>query len=933
MPLHPAYQASLAAAFIIIELVSGQPRIAYPVNSQLPPVAYVHQPFEFVFSPLTFSSDGSDISYALSNQPGWIHLDSYTRKLKGTPTSTDLGAPEFQLLASDNDGQTSSSVTLVVIERKALSVGDGILAQLAQAGSVSTPATLLLHPSEPFAFDVAPRVFNGVSPDTVFYAVSSDGSPLPSWIQFDHRTITFSGTSLPLPAQAYSFSIVASDVLGFSESKIDFTINTTNRLLAFTKPELSVSVSKGGSVIINSLLKQLSLNGDQVPREEIDNVSSDPPPWLHLNSSDISYSGIAPDDIQNTSFSIALSCSGTNTANATVRLQVSPESETGHIDLGMQNATAGTYFSFQLHQPNLSTVSSQVDVAFGEFSSWLSYTVANQTFHGLVPFSEAGKTQSLNLTFDDTATTFAATLVLSILKPATSSTTSSAPEPTSTNPMSTSTITSAPGEVSPKHAKRVYPAVLASVLPALAVVFLIWIVIMWARKRQRQRQERARATKFRHISSPQPGPPPSRDAQLPPSIDVADKDIRMRQATTGAPRLELPWAPSSPTRTRRRRSRKPNLSQGSVIGPSWDDLLHFERERRETLPPIPTNNDTGVEVQQTLSPFGARTARSPGKRAAQRESDGTYKDLQSSLVSNIPGTKTPLVTGLPQRMNGAGHGAGVSNALVSPDLRSSWQTTQGSIPIMMDGSRPGTILLDSFPAPPCQRSATRAGKNRRDSPQRNSKPTLRWVESESNSSDSFEVAKQYYHNQNAWNRLAGTAPLSNTAIKIISNPHAAAVMSGSSGEPSRNDGSRALVSGPSLLWPRTDAVTTTSSNDTQLRPPVRQFYSGDQRASAASSHQFDSAVSSDSQWEDEMLAADEHAAGEVYWQSTAGTPSRFGSRLPFEPSREAQHEIPGGGASAGSHRPRLADQRRQVSVEATEAGNPSRSHKGSFRFV
>ena len=178
----PCFTAFLASISQHAALVRAAPALAFPVNSQIPPVAFGSRAYSFTFSPTTFKSDRPEISYSLGNAPAWLSLDSTRRTLQGTPTAADVGPVTFELNAQDEDGQTPSSVTLMVVRNVNIRAGQSLLPFLRVAGSVSAQAILLLKPLEAFEIRLSPDAFTGASSSTAYYAVVSMSQNL---CQFD----------------------------------------------------------------------------------------------------------------------------------------------------------------------------------------------------------------------------------------------------------------------------------------------------------------------------------------------------------------------------------------------------------------------------------------------------------------------------------------------------------------------------------------------------------------------------------------------------------------------------------------------------------------------------------------------------------------------------------------------------------------------------
>ena len=123
-------------------LVHGTPSINLPINAQVPPVARPNQAYKFVFSDSTFSWAGSSIHYGLSNYSGWLQLDSSSRAFSGTPGSADAASFAVSLVATDETGSTSMSVTFVASTDPGPGLGTSVAEQLSAFGPVSSPDSI-----------------------------------------------------------------------------------------------------------------------------------------------------------------------------------------------------------------------------------------------------------------------------------------------------------------------------------------------------------------------------------------------------------------------------------------------------------------------------------------------------------------------------------------------------------------------------------------------------------------------------------------------------------------------------------------------------------------------------------------------------------------------------------------------------------------------
>lgn len=84
MQLAALARACLAGLILIsisISQVKAIPTENFHINAQIPPIAQMHQLFNFTFAATTFSAGGSGISYALANSPS-VSLCSENKRVK-----------------------------------------------------------------------------------------------------------------------------------------------------------------------------------------------------------------------------------------------------------------------------------------------------------------------------------------------------------------------------------------------------------------------------------------------------------------------------------------------------------------------------------------------------------------------------------------------------------------------------------------------------------------------------------------------------------------------------------------------------------------------------------------------------------------------------------------------------------------------------------
>lgn len=936
--------ASWACFIVLLRGAWAAPDLAFPINSQVPPVAYASQPYQFVFADSTFRSDEPTISYSLNGAPSWLSLDSGRRSLQGSPATSDVGAATFELRASDGGGETASEVTLVVLGRPNIGLGRPILPDIEAAGPVSAPSTLLLKPLSPFAITFSSDVFSGASPSTKYYAISANSSPLPPWIQFDPMHIRFAGTSPPLVSprdqqQFYGISIIASDVPGFAEATITFQIAIAYRSLAFFPPASTLVVTLGSDFISPPFRTSLKLDGEPLEAGQLATVSADLPSWMHLDTTTIVLSGTIPEEFRTGSVTVSATDAFGNTANLLVEVKSGVSGDGTSPEAVSTTAVIGEDFSFTF-PTSVVADANQITAEQTAEPSWLAFSSDNFTLYGKVP--DDVQPQDLALTFvsiingNSTSILFTLHLVrkqnvslTSRLTIASTSSTLPFPGPTEQTRSDSSADV---GRVRPKH---IIFIVLVSVLPALLVILCICFLIWWLRRRSgrkaSQEDKGREAESQRPLSSQSVQLPDTVD--LPPVAESSRKASASRATPTKAPKVDLPWAPDSLPKSKERISRKLQKRKLGSFDSSWSGLVARPETRRGATPGTQSPFDWQRVEASAPPPIPAYLPKR--QSIATKASSTKRRDARPERRSEALSAATTRAVGLPQRRSGAGHGAGILTVDTSNEpRRSSWQTTLGSIPMIE--SRPSTAALEALPA----RSSEDKENQGVGSMANFTKPSLRLVEA--SSEPSFEDQRQRWHTERARDRLEGVSRFSNAgSSRIFSFPRA---MGSTAFSPSRamsptipeNGAYASPARDPS--WSKWSGVGPAARAESPMsaRAPPPLFARATPRiareVSVASSGQFDSALSSESQWEDENLIPEINEAGERQWhtdtESAAASP-----RLPFEPLLYSQEEVGNAKQVGMSRGARLVDKRKRVSVGETDMHRSEQSQAGSFRFI
>ena len=367
------------------------PSINLPVNAQVPPVARPNQVYSFAFSDSTFSWAGNSIDYSLTNSPGWLQLDSSSRVFSGTPGSADAGSFAVGLVATDETGSSSMSVTFVVSPDPGPGLGTSVAEQLAAFGPVSSPDSLSLAPSSALLLSFSPNTFTDTDANTVYYAICANNTPLPSWINFHPNNLTFSGTTpsstspLELP-QAFQIQLIASDVIGFSEAVASFQLVIESHVLNFGNSLHVINITTGLLVNFLGLQHDLTLDGQPANFSDLRQVMASAPPWMSFNSSTLTLSGTPPANTASQNFTVTASDIYGDTTNTIILIQNTnnlTNSFKGPFDT--VNATIGADFTDDLKSSLVSDSTAELAVDLGAASVWLKFNSTSQELQGYIP--------------------------------------------------------------------------------------------------------------------------------------------------------------------------------------------------------------------------------------------------------------------------------------------------------------------------------------------------------------------------------------------------------------------------------------------------------------------------------------------------------------------------------------------------------------------
>lgn len=505
----------ICAAAIWGSFATAVPTITFPINSQVPPVARASLPFSFTFSHSTFTST-LPLTYTLTSAPAWLSLDGASRTLKGTPPASEANtAPIIQITAADSTGSVVMSSTLVVSGNPAPQILIPLKDQIELFGTYSAPSSILLYPSTPFKFSFNPNTFNSGSNH---YAVTSENTPLPSFVNFDSATLTFYGqtpdpASLIQPPQIFGLQLISSDVLGFAGVSIPFNIVLEEHKLAFDDSFLTANATVGELFLI-SLYGTLKLDGKIVGTSNVSSASSQTPDWLIFDKTSLSLRGTPPTGATSYNVSVTVTDVYGDEATAIIYVQVINTTELFTGTDGTLNATIGMPFSHSFSSVFSDATKVIVSATIAPQTSWLSFDPLTLILSGDVPADI--QPTSINVTLQATTrskrSSESKTFVINVVSAMSTSLSSSLATPTSTSlsitmstisPTSTSQTPTDVAIASSSNGKLSSGALAAAiVVPIIALIVAVLIVLCCCRHRRHSKSERAASPAKSEISGP-----------------------------------------------------------------------------------------------------------------------------------------------------------------------------------------------------------------------------------------------------------------------------------------------------------------------------------------------------------------------------------------------------------------------------------------------
>ncbi|KAH9233804.1 hypothetical protein K456DRAFT_1782048, partial [Colletotrichum gloeosporioides 23] len=475
------------------------PVVYFPFNSQLPPATRISEPFSYTLSPQTFSSQ-SQISYSLRDAPKWLSIDSSTGRLSGTPQDADVASGEVvgvpvDIIATDDSGSATMTATLVVTRNPAPTVKIPLSEQIQQFGDTSSPSAVVASPASDFSFSFAKDTFSYTGNGINYYATSANNSPLPSWVKFDSGSLTFTGKTPPFeslvqPPQKFDFSLVGSDIVGFSAVSVVFSIVVGAHKLTTDTPIVNINATAGQEVSYEALAESIKLDGKSIAPTDLNLTTSNLPSWLSVNNSTLVLKGTPPDDAKSSDSTLTFRDVYEDTLD--ILLSVLITTRIFRNTTLQFNVTPGEAFSFDV-EPYLWTPA-DVELGLSNSQDWVE--VDGLKITGTVPKTASPKNTKLLVKATSKSSGESETVAadLEIL--------SAAVTTTSAQPTPSASPTKSAASENPRRGLSPGIIALAVLLPILFLFAIVILIICCRRRRQR---DSIHEQKKSQISEPVPG--------------------------------------------------------------------------------------------------------------------------------------------------------------------------------------------------------------------------------------------------------------------------------------------------------------------------------------------------------------------------------------------------------------------------------------------
>jgi axial budding pattern protein 2 len=208
---------------------------------------------------MTFTCQpNATLTYSARGLPRWASFRSSSLSFSGHPTRGRERSSWITVRANCTDGTSAvDKFRLLTVNEPAPRVNVTFADQLPQAMSLGAgyvnelDKTVRVPPGRSFALHFASRTVVGRNESTtIYYSASETGKTrLPSWLRFDNRTVTFSGTAPPqAKGTRYEINVFASDHYGYGDVHQKLDILIASHSFDLIAPFPTINATAGSTV-------------------------------------------------------------------------------------------------------------------------------------------------------------------------------------------------------------------------------------------------------------------------------------------------------------------------------------------------------------------------------------------------------------------------------------------------------------------------------------------------------------------------------------------------------------------------------------------------------------------------------------------------------------------------------------------------------------
>ncbi|MBW4652836.1 MAG: DUF4347 domain-containing protein [Kaiparowitsia implicata GSE-PSE-MK54-09C] len=371
----------------------------------------------FQFATNTFNDpDGNALTYAAtladgSALPSWLTFNAGDRRFTGTPGNDDVGNLSIRVTATDPYNASVSNVFALEV----VNINDPPIVNEAIANQSATEGTA-------FSFQVPGTTFTDpdVGDELSYGATLANGDPLPTWLNFNATTQTFSGTPADGDVGSVSIRVTATDLAGASVSdEFDLMVVSASTPPANNPPVVNQAIAPQSATAGTEFTFLVPANtftdpdpGDVLSYAATRANGNSLPNWLSFNPNTRQFSG-TPNNSNAGTINVRIIATDTAgaTANTVFELAVSAVNNPPIVNqaIAPQSATAGTEFTF-LVPANTFTDPDPGDVLSytatrangNSLPNWLSFNPNTRQFSGTPNNGNAG-TINVRVISTDTA--------------------------------------------------------------------------------------------------------------------------------------------------------------------------------------------------------------------------------------------------------------------------------------------------------------------------------------------------------------------------------------------------------------------------------------------------------------------------------------------------------------------------------------------------